>query len=344
MKKQSLFFRCLVQVLILSTTLSSSYLKADNILFLSQNALEQDYAVYLQTKPQYLSYVEHWLERNPDKADIDHLLEVFERAQVAYLNNPLDEAKALFENVVQLAHQSDWRSSQRELLLAAFLRLAQFEQSEEGRKHYLKRAIALDHEMEPNTSLFPPPLINEYKELRRQLRTGAFVWKKPINEPTAVVLLNGKKLNFHKPVLVVEGQHRLSLVSNRHTLWTKVLHQRDFEKLYVQRKPYANGSCEKSQILVEADVGLNSSHMFYGPDCTKEFSKKKFQVAQAYTPSHEPSPLQNALETSTPREPIWKKTWFWAAIVGVALTAAVISQNNQNSSSSGPQATHTQGL
>lgn len=344
MKWSRLFSKLILHLVVFCFTLSSSLVRAESILFLAPQGKEQDYAIYLQTKPQFTSYVEYWTKRNPTKSDVDHLLDVFERAQLAFLNNPLDEAKALFENVVQLAHQSDWKSSQRELLQTAFLRLAQFEQSEEGRKHYLKRAIALDHEMEPNTTLFPPPLINEYKNLRRDLRAIALVWKKPVSENTGLILLNGKKLSFQKPILIVEGQHRLSLVSNQFTLWTKVLHQRDFEKIYVERKSFALGTCEKSQIITETDVGLNSAHMFYNPDCTKEFSKKKFQLASAYAPTSSTVSAAPSIRSSTPSDPIWKKSWFWVALAGVALTAVVISQNNQNQSSSAPQATHTQGL
>ena len=173
--------KILSSVLIFTVIFSSQPSYAESVLFLAPQAKEQDFAIFLQTKPQYMSYVEFWSERNPLKSDVDHLLDVFERAQMAYLNNPLDEAKTLFENVVQLAHQSDWKNSQRELLFSAFLRLAQFESTEEGRKHYLKRAIALDHEMEPNTSLFPPPLVEEFKTIRRSMREQSFIWKKPIS-------------------------------------------------------------------------------------------------------------------------------------------------------------------
>ncbi|MGE3974478.1 MAG: hypothetical protein AB7F59_08135 [Bdellovibrionales bacterium] len=333
----------LVLILTFTFAFSPASVRAEDVLFYSPQASESDYVVYLQTKPQYMSYVEYWAKRNPSQSDINHLLDVFERAQVAYLHNPFDEAKTLFENVVQLAHQSDWKNSQRELLFTALLRLAQFEQNPEGRNHYLKRAIALDHEMEPNTSLFPPPLIKELKELRKDLRSRAYLFKKPVAERTSSVLLNGKKLNFQKPVMVVEGLHRLTVVSNGHVTWTKVLSQRDFENLYVERKALASGSCEKPQIHSETDLGLTHSSYFFGTSCVREGSKKKIIAMTALLPDHHSSAT---MPSDAPSKPLWKKPWFWAAVAGVALTAILISQNNQNqpASGGGTQPTHSQGL
>jgi hypothetical protein len=336
------FNAALIALLTLTLGISPALVHAEGVLFLAPTAKEQDFAVYLQTKPEYISFVDFWIERNPLKADVDHLLEVFERAQLAYLNNPFDEAKALFENVVQLAHQSDWKALQREVLFTSLLRLSQLEQSSESKKHYIKRAVALDHEMEPNTSLFPPPFVEEFKSVRKEMREQAYVWKKPDQEQTALTLLNGKKINFRKPVLITEGFHRLTIVSNSRTVWTKVISQRDFEKLHLDRKTFAVGNCEKGRVAVESDVGINSSHMFFGPQCLKDFGKRPVDIKADFSPG----PRAEQIHAVAPSDPIWKKTWFWVAIAGVALTAVVISQNNQKQerSSTEVKPTHTQGL
>lgn len=96
------------------------------------------------------------------------LEELFNTAQVAYFKET-DSAQAIieFEKVANLANVANWSKSQKKLIHFSMLRLAQLSKSEDNARNWITKSYNFAPELEPDTEIFPPPIVEKYADLTR---------------------------------------------------------------------------------------------------------------------------------------------------------------------------------
>ncbi len=141
--------------------------------------------------------ISDYLEISRPGEEHDQMLrQKLERAQRAWLGGDVETARAEFRSLTELSLKADWRSTQREALQLAFLRLAQSSESHTEREGWLESAVRHYSDLSPNAALFPPPLLNQYEATRKRMVASAIeIDLRDVFPDFRYVLIDGRKVS-----------------------------------------------------------------------------------------------------------------------------------------------------
>lgn len=267
---------------------------------------------------------------NQEKETFNKLLA---SAQKSFLSGSLPQAREGFASFVELAFEQDWRLVQRRALHYGFLRLAQMSITSEERSSWLKKACAYGADIKPDSTVFPPPLMNEYRELLKSSSNVELKLDSRFDGYTAIVV-DGKVVNVSSNdfVSISHGQHRLTLRSDTYAEETLIADAQVLANYSPKRKALARGSCETP----EAD-SLNDAIIFYDKECQVKATKGKLERVGTQNSSAQtwkdfsvskPTELSFA-EAPRPKRPLLKSPWLWAGLAVVA-SAIIITREQQS--------------
>lgn len=201
----------------------------------------------------------------PGAAQEELLRSRLERAQRAWLNGSSEQAKGLFAEIVDSAYSADWKQSQREAILYAYLRLAQSSDSPLEKAAWLEKANRFAPDLEPDASLFPPPLLATFKEARAKIA----VQSTPIALKDAfpgfrTVLIDGRKVDVESSaaIRIPPGTHRITALGDRFAPVTEMLTAAQLGVFRVAGKTLAQ-SCEAPV----ADINGIAIEVYDGERC-----------------------------------------------------------------------------
>ncbi len=280
------------------------------------------------------SYVSHILENSPPKDKASTLLRLLERSQKAFLTGTLEEARAGFLQIVQLAHASDWKLSQRQAIFLAHLRAGQLTPSPQDRRDLLARAAVFASDLSPDPDLIAPPLATEFNTVKRELKTRATtVEVHPQLSEFDVLLLNGRTflLATNSTLSLLPGTYRVTLLSNGYQPRTQVLTNHQLATLKPVLSPIVEGTCENPKLAnnsetfphylldrastlpqdrARQDKKSEGVFVFYQDDCVQILQNGRWQrlsddSGSTSQLSENKGPNADFLETSSPSEN-WK--------------------------------------
>ncbi len=228
------------------------------------------------------TYVSHLIEHSPEQDQSKLLLRHLERAQRAYLTGSLEEARSGFIQLTQLAHGSDWKTSQRQVIFLAFLRSAQLASSPQERRELLASGAAFAADLAPDPDLIAPPLVAEFNTVKRDLNDRATAVS--IRERFAdfdVLQLNGRTFAIATTsnLVVMPGSYRVRLLSNRYEPQTQVLTHHQLASLQPTMRPLVKGTCDRPRVTnsleklsqeVSGPVMPVSSHQSFNEPSSKK--------------------------------------------------------------------------
>ena len=175
---------------------------------------------------QNITYAEHLLKIKREETQKLNLKDLVLKAQEYYLSGEISQALEVFKKITALSYVGDWNEEQRRAIFYAFLRRAQSEKNKHKKKALLVSAsqfimdkVTKDH---PDRNLFPPPLLEELKQIQNQHPLVSIPLKKifPHHE---IILINGKKILIEKKVIQLpEASYRITALSSSHRSWGKV--------------------------------------------------------------------------------------------------------------------------
>jgi len=265
----------------------------------------------------------------PGAAREELLRSRLERAQRAWLNGSVDQAKTSFTEIAEAAYSADWKDSQREAIMYAFLRLAQSCDSPLEKASWLERANRFAPDLEPDASLFPPPLLASFKEARAKIS----IQSTPISFKDAfpgfrTVLIDGRKVDVESSAVarVPPGTHRITALDDRFAPITETLTAAQLGVFRVKGTLLAT-ACE-SRV---ADVNGIGVEVFDGERCPS---------SKALVPQM-PAPDFANVPTEVSERP--KRNWLLIGAVALG-AAAVYAIAHQPKSAGEPTPTHREGF
>ena len=211
----------------------------------------EDFQIFIKAGSA-LSYAEHLLKQERQRAKNFQLKKKLISAQQLYLEGKETSARAAFLEVSHLAYSADWDSEDRRIFLYAFLRLAQFERDKEKQKAFLILAqhflgFPLTQENYQDFELFPPPLMNQLKEIQTKspVLTVSLDSIFPNHE---ILLLNGERIDKKQPLQRFQAHYRLTALSSSHEPWSKTVNLSKLLLQEVQTQSLSFGLCSQEKL------------------------------------------------------------------------------------------------
>lgn len=288
-----------------------------------------------------------YLEAIRPGADHDRMLRTkLERAQRSWLSGDIEAARADFRALTELALKADWKNDQREVIQAAFLRMAQSSESGTEREGWLESAARLYGDIAPDASLFPPPLMNQYDAVKTRTTTVSLDLADVVPD-FRYVLIDGRKVDLalDSRVSLSGGLHRLTALSDSHESVTEFMTAAQLRVLRLSPPPLSEGLCEnarlRSRSILPSGVDVE---IYSGPACAPKIMSALDDARLVTAPRAPFAPSGTSLATSpggASSEPATKdRTWIY--IVGGALLAGAAYALANQQSPSGP--THRSGF
>lgn len=281
------------------------------------------------TSKEALPYSEY-LEANRPGLEFDaELKSRFARAQKAWLSGQTEDARTSFRALTELVLKADWRLPQREVLLTSFMRLAQSSLSGTEKTSWIESAVKSFSDLEPLESLFPPPLIEEFRAARiRMLENAASVEPWVVFPEARFVLIDGRKIETtqRKPIILPAGVHRVTALSDTHGSFTEFLTPNQLRLFRAKPMALSEGSCARARIQSSQTLSLNPI-LFVGAHCDSGPQQLELKPQLLST--------QMMGDLHQPKVATKNRTWIW--VVGGAVLAgagyAIARELNKDKSS-----------
>lgn len=294
------------------------------ILFRSAGAPESEYRARLRSDEALRSPVGAYLDQHPLGRSRGQLIERFTRAQHAYLEGEVGEARRYFQEVTALLPTDDWRIEQREIFLHAFLRLAQMEHDESARERWLIEAQYLGQDVNFDENLFPPPIVRRHRDLSRQLPRI-----RPSVEASGwpLILINGVRCSATDCPTVPAPSHdvRVTFVSDQWVTQSQQIDVASLARLRPPRFTWVTGECGKSDLLPAARA-LGTGRAFFGFNCEAPRLVPQMAAAPAVDPAASGVSTQlRATTAPVARRPFYRSPWLWAGVGAAVVTGVALS-------------------
>jgi hypothetical protein len=141
--------------------------QAKEILFRSQGQSAEDFAGVKLARPDTVGYDEYQAERLVSREMKENLTAAYLRAQDHFLKSEISQIETDWQDVAAYAYKADWGPTQREMIQTSYMRLAQLASTPEETKRHLRSALEYDSGYTPDSRLFPPPLVEQYRQMRK---------------------------------------------------------------------------------------------------------------------------------------------------------------------------------
>ena len=285
------------------------------------------------------------LENSRPGAEHDQMLrQKLERAQRAWLGGDMETARSEFRSLTELSLKADWRNVQREALQAAYLRLAQSSESGTEREGWLETAARLYDDLSPNSSLFPPPLLNEYEAARKRSAAASVeIDLRDLFPDFRYVLIDGRKVEvlIESRVRVASGLHRITALSDSHEAVTEFLTGAQMRVLRLSPPALTEGRCDEASLRSRTELpNAVDVEIYSGAGCPAKLanllsSSRFLSGSEASSVSRE-TPLPSLPQASSPNH-----TWIWVVGAAVIAGAGYALASHRDSSS---EPTHKSGF
>jgi hypothetical protein len=260
---------------------------------------------------------------------------LLESAQRAYLEGSLEDSKTFYKKIISLALEEDWSIAQRRAIHFSFIRLAQLAPNESERMQNLTAAAEYAPDLNADSSLFPPPLVNDYEKARFECASTST--SVPVRELFAdfdVLVLDGRRIDLQENAVarIPHGNHRVSFVSNAYATVTARLTGAQLAAYKPATRPILSGTCESPAWAIAPE---REALAYFAHDCQYRFKggqwsrlNHKQSVENTWAqlkPMRDPNAY---IQTQPAHKTILKSKWFWAGVAGAALAAVMISQRD----------------
>lgn len=295
------------------------------------NADEREYKAMLQVHPDHLSPSQKLLHQRPGAREREDLLKSLAEAQEAFLNQSFGAARESFLKVARSAFSEDWRSEQIDIIVYALLRLAQLEGDAEKARPWLQKAADLGSPRISDSSLFPPPLLAQFMELRRQ--NAPLQIPNEVFKEWPIILVNGQSCSAGACDSRPSGQARVTWLSDRWLPVTTLINSKDIAAYHPRQEPWVRGACS-NPIAHAQTASLGEVRFFWNLDC-EAAPQKKINLQ----PTSEPSPSEAFIKPGLIPTQLENK-WLWAGVGLGALALTLILNGQSHSVRSAPTTTY----
>lgn len=262
-----------------------------------------------------------------------NLEQTLKEAQYHFLNSSLDKSIGLFKTIADNKWSCDWKDDERQVITFALFRLAQLSSNEMDQIQHLTDAINFDDSITPDESLFPPPVVNLYKKLKRQLVKKSFTLP-AFSKNYSYVLRNGRFISLSQPVLETYSlRARYTFISDAYKPETLVVTAEDLMSRNMEPQPWVQGDCKSPRLSEELVDIQQEVKVFFSADCVSTVgSASPNSLASNSYDSFRAPPSTLSQNLPIPEKKSWiQRNYIWvgAAVVSSLLIAHQLQKNNE---------------
>ncbi|MGE3684211.1 MAG: hypothetical protein AB7G93_21015 [Bdellovibrionales bacterium] len=306
------------------------------VLFQHPESDRLEYEATLKADSSLHSPVDTIQQLRPSVENRRRLQSGLAEAQKAFLGETRDHAIQRFVEVSALLTADDWKRVEREALLFSFLRLAQLARDPTERDKWLLESLRLGRDMHADPTLFPPPLLDRWEELRAETARQALPRKWLDDWP--LILVNGRPCSRTscEPLYAVPGKNRITFLSDCWLPVTAELEVDRLAKFQPKRVPWVSGSCAQPILHAEA-ASLGAGRPFLSLACASKDREIRLTPPVQATTSFPVLPPSEG-----PPRKLYHSPWFWTGIGVIA--AAIVIHNSQRDKDPEAEPTTTYGF
>lgn len=283
------------------------------------------------------SVVDHLEAKFPAPADEKRLLQKFERAQNLFLSSDVTAAKVAFIEITEEAFRADWTETQRKVISISFLRVAQLSSDPHAAQNYLVRAAQFAGDLAFDSSMFPPPLLNQYSEiLAREKSKSLQVDLKDKFPQHDLIIIDGKRIRADQmhAHTVMPGRHRVTAISNSHQSFSQELTASQLDLIKADVPSYVIGTCEQPALSGYQSLGVEEVKVVFGSECVRSYTGTNWinasESSTALPTKFTHLPMRGFTSSSAPQPVLTKKKLVLIGLgVGVLVTSALLIKKSQ---------------
>jgi hypothetical protein len=300
------------------------------------NAVEAEYRAYLAANPSFLTPTDALLRGRPVMSAREGIVHQFAQAQSALLQDSAQNARESFEQLLAQVHKEDWSEAEREALFVASLRRAQLAIDDTDRTIWIRWAISLNTNLEPDAKLFPPPLLKEYGEKLRASKKHT-VKVIGLGSEWTSILINGVSCSSRQCPSFPDSELpvRITYLSDRWQPVTIIAPLNEISSHIPQRKAWVGGDCQKPTF--DRAATLKELRPFFNMTC------EEIQIGKAeinFQPTSTSPQAITMFEPPKKDRAFYKSPWLWAGVGTVVAILIVQSQQNKKEDRQEPSTTY----
>ena len=302
-----MFFRVLLGVHFLLTPYT--YAMPLPVLIRAPQTTLVEFSAYSETEP-VKTYIQHQLDKIKKTPRPVNLRSLLKQAQMDFLSHEPNHSKKSFRAIVDHVHAFDWNKEERKIIFYSLFRLAQLEKNTKKQAVLLKEALTFSMGLKVDTTLFPPPITNQYLKIKKSA-TFVSLNLKQLFPKHSVVIINGRIYSHQKEITLPYGSYRVRALSASHKGWTQTLSLSRLISKRLNTPALVSGSCKNPTLKHKAIEGQNIRILF--PNfCVWDSSLQIAKEDKALSPVNMPV----AQDLKEPKEESHYEEWIW---LGVAL-------------------------
>jgi hypothetical protein len=302
---------------------------AATLLVKAPNANPHDFFVYAQNN-EVEKISSHFLKCEESIG----LQQTLKEAQYHFLNGSLEKSRLLFSDIAARKWNCDWKEQERKTIAFSFYRLAQLSKNEMEQIQFLTDAINFDETSAPDNSIFPPPTVRLYKNLKAQLKKKSFSFP-AFTKNYSYVLRNGQFINLATPELETFSlRARYTFVSDAYKIETLTVTAEELMGHDLKPQPWVSGNCKNPILSDEISPAKEGLKIFYEDACIADLTAKTTSPLQNITAQASMAGPSEAIPANlaVAEKKSWlQRNYLWVgAVVGVALIANQMRHNNES--------------
>ena len=230
---------------------SEAVLKSTEVLIKAPKTSWTEFSAYADTEA-VKTFAQYQLEQIYKSPRPIVLADLLEKSQREFLSYEPERAKKTYQSIINHIHSFDWTEPERKIIVYALFRMAQLERNLQKQKMFLQEAVVFGGNSKIDTTLFPPPVVQTYLNLKKSMHFAPVNLKKIFPEHEQV-LINGKVHSSQQKLLLPYGVYRVRALSSARKSWLKIL---SLSRLLTQKikSPYLvniSSSCQKARLNQE---------------------------------------------------------------------------------------------
>ncbi len=342
-------------LIFISFLMGLSTARAEPLVLLQANDLSnEEFKAVLEANPEYQSFTDYWPKRIEVHPMTEELKHSFLHAQQTFLQSEIASMKPEWEKVFSFAYKNDWAMNYREMIQTAGLRVAQLSTSPAETDEWLTYVAQFDENLQPNKSLFPPPLLQRYEKIRHHLPRMTFSFRSDIGFEKVLINGSAHRIVFGRPLTLPQTTVRATFVSSKYLPVTRVLPVHELKLFKPAQQILVGGDCEAPALNLSQglSVNMNDLGMVYSRKCITPVRRAQTQDSAISLPNKNffaSNPSSTGIENTyslnaqdkMAKPAFYKRPWFWVGAVAIAGAIAYSVQQRDNSTSS---PTHTEGF
>lgn len=232
-----------------------------------------EFQIYVSLKSDRETLVQKIFRTHPRASEREQVRLRFAEAMKLYLSGEVEDAQSQFRSFVSHSKEADWGKGDRDLFFNAYMRLAQLSDRQEDVQKWIQLAIRYDVEKRPSETMYPPPFQKTFSKLYKQEEKEFVTWKpSSFFKAYNYLVVNGKRYSTENlnSIILPQGEHRISAVSNKYGYWSKVLNTKEILKFSTALPPaLVQGDCHDPKILDNPWTVPSQARGFFGKKCIK---------------------------------------------------------------------------